>query len=223
MAPTNGDRIEVGGELPRLTAGSFLADIANRHGDREALTFEGRSISYRALEAAVSRLARALLGAGVVKGARVAVQLSNRPEWVETFFAVSQIGAVFVPISTFATREERDYVLRHSDASVLILQPSLLNHAYLDELLADIQYRSRLARLVEPGTSEEVRSILAEVDLSGAPQFAMPLLLRIGLDAVRHVVSQSISAVELLVDPAVTSTVWEIPLVQDRPAEGSQK
>ena len=84
-----------------------------------------------------SQLARALLGAGVVKGARVAVQLANRPEWVESFFAVSSIGAVFVPISTFAPREERDYMLRHCDASLFILQPSLGNHAYLDELLDD--------------------------------------------------------------------------------------
>ena len=82
--------------------------------------------------------------------------------------------------------------------------------AILDELLAEVQNRNRLVRLVEHETSEKVRSILAEVDLSGVPRFAAPLLLRIGLDAVRHVVSQSISAVELLVDPAVTSTVWEI-------------
>ncbi len=143
MADANGDGdgdgnpVEVGGELPSLTAACFLADIANRHGDREALCFEGGSESYRALAAASGRLARALLGAGVVKGARVAVQLANRPEWVESFFAVSSIGAVFVPISTLATREERDYMLRHCDASLFLLQPSLGNHAYLDDLLAD--------------------------------------------------------------------------------------
>jgi NAD(P)H-hydrate repair Nnr-like enzyme with NAD(P)H-hydrate dehydratase domain len=94
--------------------------------------------------------------------------------------------------------------------------------ACLDRLLADIQNRSRLVRMVERETSEKGRSILAEVDLSGAPRFAVSLLLRIGLDAVRHVVSQNISAAELLADPAVTSTVWEFPLAQVNPAEGSQ-
>ena len=95
--------------------------------------------------------------------------------------------------------------------------------ACLDDLLTDIQNHSRLVRLVESKTSDDVRSILAEVDLSGAPGFAVPLLLRIGLDAVRHVVSQRVSVVEVLVDPAVTSTVWEIPSVQERPAERSQR
>jgi fatty-acyl-CoA synthase len=137
MAEANHHSIEVGDSLSSLTAGNFLREIADRHADREALCFEGRSISYRALEAACERLARGLLGAGVVKGARVAVQLSNRPEWIEAFFAVGSIGAVFVPISTFATRDERDYILRHSDASVFLLQPSLRNHAYLDPLLED--------------------------------------------------------------------------------------
>ena len=97
------------------------------------------------------------------------------------------------------------------------------HRACLDQLLADVQNRSRLVRLIEPATRAEARSILAEVDLSGVPRFAMPCLLRIGLDAVRHVVSQSISASELLVNPAVTSTVWRIPSGQKHSAERSKK
>jgi hypothetical protein len=95
--------------------------------------------------------------------------------------------------------------------------------AWLSRLLADVHDRSRLVRVIEKEIDNETTSILVEVDLSGAPRFALPRLVRIGVDAVRHVVSQSISAVELLVDPAVTSTVWEYPSVQERPAEGSQK
>jgi acyl-CoA synthetase (AMP-forming)/AMP-acid ligase II len=47
------------------------------------------------------------------------------------------IGGVAVPVNTFASREELAYILRHGDASVLLMQPSLLRHAFLDELLAD--------------------------------------------------------------------------------------
>jgi fatty-acyl-CoA synthase len=73
----------------------------------------------------------------VVKGARVAVHMANRPEWVFAHFAVGLLGGLLVPVNTFATREELRYVLRHSDASVLLMQPELLRHRYLDELLAD--------------------------------------------------------------------------------------
>ena len=41
-----------------------------------------------------------------------------------------------VPVNTFATPDELDYVLRHSDAAWLLLQPRVLKHAFLDDLRA---------------------------------------------------------------------------------------
>ena len=120
----------------RLTLGRFLEDVA-RHGERTALRFEGRSTSYADLDREARRLARALAGAGVGKGTRVAVLVANRPEWVVAAFAAGIIGAVLVPVSTFAPPAERDYILRHADASMLLLQPALLARRFLDELLTD--------------------------------------------------------------------------------------
>jgi hypothetical protein len=93
--------------------------------------------------------------------------------------------------------------------------------ACLDALLDEIQYRTRLVRLVHREATDGRSGVSVEADLTGAPHFATPQLLRIGLDAARHVVSQHISTVELLVDPTVSSTVWEFPSAQERPAEGS--
>lgn len=133
--PDASDRT-VGQDATRLTLGHFLEDLAVRFGDREAVVFEGRRLSYRMLEEESRQLARALIAAGVVKGARVALLIANRPEWIVATFALGRIGAVVVPVNTFANREECDYILRHSDASLLILQASLLKHRYLDDLLA---------------------------------------------------------------------------------------
>lgn len=120
----------------RLTLARFLQDVVERHGDRPALRAGKRSLSYSELGHEVHRLARGLLGAGVVKGARVALLLGNGPEWVEAFFAAGLLGAVVVPVNTFASPEERDYILRHGDASLLLLQPVLEKHRYLEELRA---------------------------------------------------------------------------------------
>ncbi|MCH8132467.1 MAG: acyl--CoA ligase [Myxococcales bacterium] len=122
---------------PRLTPGRFLADVAKQSGDRRALVFEGREISYRQLERESRLLARALIGAGVVKGARVGVYMANRPEWIFAYYAAAMLGAVLVPVNTFATREELRHILRHGDVSLLMLQPTLLKHPFLDDLLAD--------------------------------------------------------------------------------------
>jgi len=55
---------------------------------------------------------------------------------VSAAFAISLLGGVLVPVNTFAPPEERDYILRHGDASVLLLQCELLKHRFLDDLLA---------------------------------------------------------------------------------------
>ena len=121
-------------DAERYTLPRFLDDVVSRHAARTALRFEGVDTSFGELERAARRVARALVSAGVVKGARVAVLMANRPEWVISAFAVSMTGAVLVPVNTFATPAERDYILRHSDASVLLMQRSLLRRDYLGEL-----------------------------------------------------------------------------------------
>ena len=110
--------------------------MAERHGPRVALRFEGQSTSYAELRAEARGIAKGLLARGVGKGTRVAVLVANRPEWVTAVFGAALTGAVVVPVNTFATPDELDYVLRHSDAAWLLLQPKVARHAFLDELRA---------------------------------------------------------------------------------------
>jgi fatty-acyl-CoA synthase len=120
----------------RYTLPRFLDDVAERHGPRSALRFEGRDVTYAELRAEARRVAKGLVARGVGKGTRVALLLANRPEWVTAFFGAALTGAVVVPVNTFATPDELDYVLRHSDAAWLLLQPNVRGHAFLDDLRA---------------------------------------------------------------------------------------
>jgi acyl-CoA synthetase (AMP-forming)/AMP-acid ligase II len=122
---------------PHLTLPAFLREVAARHGPREAIVSRERRVTYAELHSEARALARGLVGAGVVKGARVALWMSNRPEWVIAAYAVGMVGGVLVPLNTFASRRERDHVLRHGDASVLLMQSGLLSHRYLDDLVSD--------------------------------------------------------------------------------------
>jgi acyl-CoA synthetase (AMP-forming)/AMP-acid ligase II len=120
----------------RLTLAAFLDDVAGRYGERVALRSGEETWTYRELRERARALARGLVGAGVVKGARVGLLLGNRPEWVEACFAAGNLGAVVVPLNTFASAEELDHVLRHGDVSLLLAQPELAGHRYLAELRA---------------------------------------------------------------------------------------
>ncbi len=119
----------------QLTLPRFLADVVERHTTREAIRFGDETLTYDELGTRVLRLARAMVASGIRSGSHVAVHMANRPEWIVTTFAAAMTGAVVIPVNTFATPEERDYILEHGDAEVLILQKSLLKRDFLDELL----------------------------------------------------------------------------------------
>jgi fatty-acyl-CoA synthase len=137
----------------RYTWGRCLDDVAARHGDRSALGVQSEpgaawdETSFRELRARARALARGLIGAGVVKGARVAVLMANGPEWVVASFAVGLVGGVLVPVNTFATPAERDYILRHSDASLLLLQGGMAKRNFL----AELSERHREIARADPG------------------------------------------------------------------------
>jgi fatty-acyl-CoA synthase len=119
----------------RLTWPAFLEDVVARHGERTVMRFAGRDISARAIQADARRLAKALAASGVSKGMRVAVHMANRPEFAVASFAIAMLGAVMVPVNTFATEVEREYILRHGDAALLLFQRTLLKHDFLAQLL----------------------------------------------------------------------------------------
>jgi fatty-acyl-CoA synthase len=118
----------------RLTWAYMLEDTASKFGDATCIRFEGKDISFKQLQADSRAIAKALAVAGVVKGQRVAVHMANRPEFAATSFAIAQLGAVLVPINTFATQSEREYILRHGDASLLLFQSGLLKYDFFNDL-----------------------------------------------------------------------------------------
>ncbi|MCZ3096406.1 AMP-binding protein, partial [Acinetobacter baumannii] len=66
-----------------MTFAYFLRRAARYWGDRPAVLYRDRALSYRQLDERSTRLANALLGLGLIKGDRVAVQSRNCTELVE--------------------------------------------------------------------------------------------------------------------------------------------
>ncbi len=50
--------------------------------------------------------------------------LRNTPEFVASFFAASQMGAISVPTNTRLKAPEIEYILKDSDPTILIVDPS---------------------------------------------------------------------------------------------------
>ncbi len=128
------DSIRLQPDATRHTWGHFIEDVAARHGDSVVIRFEGCDITANQLLADSRRLAKALATAGVSKGTRVALHMANRPEFAVASFACAMLGAVLAPVNTFATKDEREYILRHSDSALLLFQRHLLKYDFLEEL-----------------------------------------------------------------------------------------
>ena len=78
----------------KLTLGNLPAEAARKWPDREALVFNDRRWTYAAFDAAVDKVARALINVGVKHGEHVATWITNLPEFLFLFFAAVKIGAV---------------------------------------------------------------------------------------------------------------------------------
>jgi acyl-CoA synthetase (AMP-forming)/AMP-acid ligase II len=91
-----------------------------------ALRFADRQWSYAEFEREVDRVANGFLRIGVQKGDRIAFVLPNCAEFLFAVFAVTKIGAVFVPLNPAYTPEEAEYVLHHSEASIILTSTDLL-------------------------------------------------------------------------------------------------
>ena len=97
----------------------FIAAAADR-GERPALLFRDRTLSYAELWRSVSGVGHGLLAAGIQAAERVAVYLPKQPETVATIFGAAAAGASFVPVNPLLKPRQVSYILQHSQARVLV-------------------------------------------------------------------------------------------------------
>ena len=66
-------------------------------------------------------LSYALIELGIEKGDKVAMILTNRPEWNMLDMAISQVGAITVPVYPTISEEDYRYILHDCDAKMVII------------------------------------------------------------------------------------------------------
>src|SRR5258706_13641567 len=114
------------------TLPDLLDELAARQPDHELIVGGGERLSYAQTRERARRLAKGLRRIGVTAGDRVALVMTNRPEWLLIDFAVTMLGATLVPISTWSRPRELEYVLAHCGVSSLITIPRLGAQRFLD-------------------------------------------------------------------------------------------
>lgn len=142
------------------TVADVLRNQARRRGDHPLLVCDNDRLSYAEADRRSAELARGLLALGAGKGTHVGVLFPNGADWIVAMLAAARIGAVVVPVSTFATAPEMATQLAHADVEILLTAASYRGHDYRRRL-ADID-RSSLPLLRHVLIESEPESVVGE-------------------------------------------------------------
>jgi acyl-CoA synthetase (AMP-forming)/AMP-acid ligase II len=116
------------GSIPELLA------LRRAHADGDFLVTDDERLSFAEADAQSQALADALLASGVGKGTRVGILFPNCAQWIVSWLAAARIGALTVPLSTFAPGAELVRLLRHTDTQVLLMGRSIAGRDLVDRL-----------------------------------------------------------------------------------------
>ena len=109
-----------------------LAEITRSHAaerpDKPALICDDRTLTYADLHAESSRVANALLAAGVGPQDRVGFVGKNIAEYFTVVYGAAKINAVTVAVNWRLAAPEMAYILDHAEAKVVLVEGEFLDH-----------------------------------------------------------------------------------------------
>lgn len=108
---------------------SFIRYHADRTPAKVAILHGDRRISYASFYDDICSTAAWLAAQGVVAGDVVAVLMKNSAAFLHVAFAVSHLGAVFLPINFRLAREEVDFIIGNAEAKLLLVDEELKANA----------------------------------------------------------------------------------------------
>ena len=98
------------------SVGALLTQAAQRFGDKTALVFEEQAWSFRQIDEASSRLAKALQAEGIGAGDTVSLYSPNGSEWLIAYYAVMKLGGVVNPLNLMLTPQEAAFAMNDCGA-----------------------------------------------------------------------------------------------------------
>jgi fatty-acyl-CoA synthase len=121
-----------GVDFKKITIGKLLDEVTARNPENDAMVYvdRGLRLSYREFRDECRTVARGLMALGIRKGDHVGVWATNCPEWLVLQFATARIGAVLITINTQYRPFELEYILRQSDAKMLVLSDGFKDISY---------------------------------------------------------------------------------------------
>ncbi|MCX7170023.1 MAG: AMP-binding protein [Proteobacteria bacterium] len=133
------------------TVHGLLDQQAERHGEKTFMVFRDEAWSYAGIRKEADRVAAGLQSLGIRQGDKVALMMTNRPEFLFVWFGLSKLGAVEVSINTAHRGDLLSYMLDKADCTLLVIEAQFL--PVLQEVIADLPKLQTLVLLGEQSLS----------------------------------------------------------------------
>ena len=124
---------------PQSCVHELIEIQAARTPDKYALEFEGQCLTYRDLNESANQFSRWLQKSGVGREDKVAIFLERRLEMLIVILGTWKAGAAYVPFDPSYPTERLVYMLRDSQAKLVISEPQLLESLSHDATVIDIE------------------------------------------------------------------------------------
>jgi acyl-CoA synthetase (AMP-forming)/AMP-acid ligase II len=111
-----------------------LLKIRRATPDGAFLITDDERLTFAEADTASLELADALLTAGVGKGTRVGILFPNCAQWLIAWLAAARVGALTVPLSTFAPGGELARLLRHTDVQMVLMGRSIAGRDLVERM-----------------------------------------------------------------------------------------
>ncbi len=103
-----------------MNAVHLLFNTADRLPNKAAVVYENDSMTYAELKEKVLSFATGLKNKGIRENMHVSLLMTNRPEYIISYFAILTLGATAVPLNPQFKEKELTYALNDSESQALI-------------------------------------------------------------------------------------------------------
>ncbi len=207
-----------------LNLSASIAYHARQAPERTAIIYRDEAISYGDFYDRICRAAALLQAHGVGKNDVVALFMKNSAAFLEIAFAVSYLGAIFLPVNYRLAAPEADYILGDAQAKLLFVDEEFTSIRELDipklvldaQAQADSRYlgRSDLAiPELNAATESDLVRLMYTSGTTSRPKGVMHSYGNIYWKSIDHVIALSLTREErlLVVGPLYHVGAFDLP------------
>lgn len=104
-----------------LLVNDFLRRAAKLYPTKTAVVDGDRRFTYAEFQARCNQLAHALISLGIRKGDRVCILSPNSHYFLESYYGVTQVGAILVPLNYRLVAADHEYILNHAGVRAVLV------------------------------------------------------------------------------------------------------